>query len=115
MILALTIACAVVGVHMAIKELVSSLTAHDIDTLYEDTYEVVDSRLPLIRKTWKTHLAKPLFYCVTCMSSVWGTFFYVMLAPQVYFGFSLVVWYLPTIFMVALFGTWIFKLFNGAK
>lgn len=110
MILALTISFAIVGVHLAIKELLNHFKGVDIDQIYEETHEVTDD-IRLV-KTWITHLVKPLFYCVTCMSSIWGTFFYILLAPQVYFGWSLVAWYIPTIFMVALFGTWIYKLFN---
>jgi len=113
MILAVTISFAIVGLHIAIKELVSHFTGQDIDQVYEDTHDVTDDLR--IVKTWKTHLAKPLFYCVTCMASIWGTFFYILLAPMHYFGFSLVMWYLPTILAVALLNTWIFKIFNGTK
>lgn len=111
MILALTISCAIVGLHIAIKELVEHFTGKTIDEYYSETYKQVDwTDAHVLRKTWKTHLSKPLYYCVTCMSSIWGTFFYVLLAPRAYS--DLFVWYLPTIFMTALFSTWIYKLFN---
>lgn len=42
-------------------------------------------------------IAKPIIWCVTCMSSVWGSVFYLfVLQNQVSFG-----WYVPYIVMVA--------------
>lgn len=113
MIVSLIISCVIVGLHIAINEILEHFTGANIEDWYAETYYV--DEWGHIFKTWKTHLAKPLFACVTCMSSIWGTFFYVLLAPRVYFGFDLFVWYLPTIFMTALFSTWIYKLFNGTK
>lgn len=112
MILAITIACAVVGVRIALGELIEHFTGWTPEEVYETTFKN-DGCYSV--STWKTHLAKPLFYCVTCMASIWGTFFYILLAPMHYFGWDLFLFYIPTIFTVALFGTWIYKLFNGTK
>ena len=101
MILALTISAAIVGVHLVIDELLQHYTGWSSAEWYDET-----------QKTWQTHLAKPTFYCVTCMASVWGSFFYIFLAPLKYHSWDLAAWYVPTIAMAALFATIIKKLFD---
>jgi len=110
MILAVTIALAIVGVHLVIDELLQHYTGWSSAEWYDETHEALGDGV--FRKTWQTHFAKPTFYCVTCMSSVWGSFFYVCLAPLNYHSWDLVAWYVPTIAMVALFATIIKRLFD---
>jgi len=74
-----------VGAHVAIMELI--YTFHDAP---ENMY--------LKAKEWQTHLMKPLFYCPTCMASVWGTILYWAFGGDVYH-------YVPTIFAVAYLNT----------
>ena len=110
MILAISISFAIVGLHLVIDELLQHFTGWTSAEWYDETHEALPDGV--FKKTWHTHLAKPTFYCVTCMASVWGSIFYVMIAPSAYFGAELFGWYIPTIMMVALFNTIIKKLFD---
>jgi hypothetical protein len=110
MMLALTISCAVLGVHLTIDEILQHFTGWTSAEWYDETHECLGDGA--FKKTWITHLAKPLFYCATCMASIWGSFFYVCIAPMHHQGVTLLAWYVPTIAMVALFNTVIYKLFN---
>lgn len=74
-----------VGAHLAIMEL--------IYTFYDAPENVY-----LNAKKWQTYLMKPLFYCPTCMASIWGTVLHFAL------GGSFVEW-LPVILGVAYFNT----------
>lgn len=74
-----------VGAHLAIMEL--------IYTFYDAPENVY-----LNANKWQTYLMKPLFYCPTCMASVWGTTLHIMLNG------SLIEW-IPTILGVAYFNT----------
>ena len=74
-----------VGVHLAIMEL--------IYTFYDAPENVY-----LNAKKWQTYLMKPLFYCPTCMASIWGT------TLHFYFNGSLIEW--PVVILaVAYFNT----------
>lgn len=107
-ILAITISCCCVGLHIVIDELLDHFTGWNAQDWYTESHDVAEDFKAV--KTWKTHLAKPLFACVTCMASIWGTIFYILLSN--YQGYDFFVYYVPTIMMVALFNTWIYKLFN---
>ena len=81
----ITISVISVGAHLAIMEL--------IYTFYD-----APENIYLNAKKWQTYLMKPLFYCPTCMASVWGTTLHIIL------GGSLIEW-IPTILGVAYFNT----------
>lgn len=81
----LTISIVSVGVHLAVMEL--------IYTFYDAPENVY-----LNAKKWQGYLMKPLFYCPTCMASVWGTLLHF------YFGGDFITW-IPVIFGVAYFNT----------
>jgi hypothetical protein len=104
---ALLISFCVVGLHIVIKEFIHHFTGLEPCEVLDLTKKDVDG---VLHNTWLTHICKPLFACVTCMSSVWGTVFYIILNP--YVGMDVYINWIPTLFMVALFGTVIFKIFK---
>lgn len=107
-LLAIAISCSCVGLHIVIDELLRHFTGYDSEDWYVELHDI-DKNYKAV-KNWKVHLSKPLFACVTCMASIWGTIFYVLLSG--YVGIDFFVHYVPVIMMVALFNTWIFKLYN---
>jgi hypothetical protein len=109
-LLCLVIAAACVGTHIVINALLSHFTSYNAEDWYEELHDVDELFRPV--KNWKTHLAKPLFACVTCMASIWGTFYYILLAPIHLREWELVFCYVPTLMIVALLNTWIYKMYN---
>lgn len=107
--LCLLISLACVGTHVVLKELVGHFTTQDLDGWYASTF---NEEGEFTKPTLLTHASKPLFYCVTCMASVWGTFYYILLAPIHLREWELVLCYVPTLMIVALLNTYIYKQFN---
>lgn len=108
--LCLLISLACVGTHVVISELLITFTGYNSDDWHEEMHDVDSMFRPL--KNWKTHLSKPLFACVTCMASIWGTLYYLLLAPIHLREWELVLCYVPTLMIVALLNTYIYKQFN---
>lgn len=75
------ISAVTVGGHIAIGKLLEELYK-DPEWIYIDA------------KPWQKHLIKPMFYCPTCMASVWGT------TLHFYFGGTLHDW-IPVCFALA--------------
>lgn len=80
-----------------------------IDEKIEDWYNYRDQKESIYHKHDRIpqrkiiqFLAKPLFYCNVCMSSVWGTVFYILLPGQ----FEIVSWISHLLFSVAFIHTY---------
>lgn len=64
----LTASLVILGIHVAFDYLYSHFTGKDLGDLYDST-----KNIPIIK-----HIIKPVILCPTCMSSFWGTIFFLL-------------------------------------
>lgn len=73
------------GIHLATMELIHTFYKRPEDVYFDSP-------------KWLQHFMKPLFYCPTCMASIWGTIWHF------YFEGSIDFW-IPVVFAVSFVNT----------
>lgn len=81
----------------------ASLCVLTLHTLFNDGESILGWFPYLIEKTFLNKLRKPLYDCLVCMSSIWGSLFFYILS--VLFCFDISIWNtLIAVFVIAGFG-----------